>query len=190
MLAIWSLVPLPFLKQILLKPNIVISVYVNIKPIDGIASFFFFFVLNLWNPTCEQHVSSQELGSPVWLVAVIFSSAACMHACSVTSVLSHSLWPYGTVAPRLLCPWSSPGNNTWVGCHALLQGVFPTQRSNPCLLHLLHWQAGSLPEGVKKGAIYWALLRSWDSSSVFISYTQSYYLQCHVNYLTQGRVDL
>ena len=100
MLAIWSLVPLPFLKQILLKPNIVISVYVNIKPIDGIASFFFFLVLNLWNPTCEQHVSSQELGSPVWLVAVIFSSAACMRACSVTSVLSHSLWPYGTVAPQ------------------------------------------------------------------------------------------
>jgi len=33
----------------------------------------------------------------------------------------------------------------WVGGHALLQGVFPTQGSNPCLLHLLHWQAGSLP---------------------------------------------
>ena len=32
----------------------------------------------------------------------------------------------------------------WVGGHALLQGVFLTQGSNPCLLHLLHWQAGSL----------------------------------------------
>ena len=32
-----------------------------------------------------------------------------------------------------------------MGCHALLQGIFPTQGSNPCLLHLLHWQAGSLP---------------------------------------------
>ena len=32
-----------------------------------------------------------------------------------------------------------------VGCHALLQGIFPTQRSNQCLSHLLHWQAGSLP---------------------------------------------
>ena len=32
-----------------------------------------------------------------------------------------------------------------VGCHVLLQGIFPTQRSNPCLLCLLHWQAGSLP---------------------------------------------
>ena len=29
--------------------------------------------------------------------------------------------------------------------HALFQGIFPTQQSNLCLLHLLHWQAGSLP---------------------------------------------
>ena len=46
---------------------------------------------------------------------------------------------------RLLCPWDSPGKNTGVGCHFLLQGIFPTQVSNPCLLSLLHWQAGSLP---------------------------------------------
>ena len=32
-----------------------------------------------------------------------------------------------------------------VGCHLLLQGIFPIQGSNPCLLHLLHWQADSLP---------------------------------------------
>ena len=35
---------------------------------------------------------------------------------------------------RLLCPWDSPGKNTGVGCHFLLQGIFPTQGSNPCLL--------------------------------------------------------
>ena len=33
------------------------------------------------------------------------------------------------------------GKNTGVGCHFLLQGIFPTQGSN---LHLLHWQVGSL----------------------------------------------
>ena len=37
------------------------------------------------------------------------------------------------------------GKNTGVGCHFLLQGIFPTLGSNPCLLHLLHWQADSLP---------------------------------------------
>ena len=39
----------------------------------------------------------------------------------------------------------SPGKNTGVGCHALPQGIFQTQGSNPGLLHLLDWQAGSLP---------------------------------------------
>ena len=29
-----------------------------------------------------------------------------------------------------------------MGCHALLQGIFPTQGSNPSLLCLLHWQLG------------------------------------------------
>ena len=46
---------------------------------------------------------------------------------------------------RLLCPWDPPGKNTGVGCHALLHGIFLTQGLNPCLLHLLHWQVGSLP---------------------------------------------
>ena len=35
--------------------------------------------------------------------------------------------------------------NTGVGCHALLQGIFPTQGSNLGLSRLLSWQAGSLP---------------------------------------------
>jgi len=41
--------------------------------------------------------------------------------------------------------WDSPGKNTGVGCHVLLLGIFPTQGSNPHLLCLLHWQAGSWP---------------------------------------------
>ena len=46
---------------------------------------------------------------------------------------------------RLLCPWGSPGKNTGVGCHAFLQRIFLTQKSNLHLLCLLYWQAGSLP---------------------------------------------
>ena len=38
----------------------------------------------------------------------------------------------------------SPGKNTRMGCHALLQGIFPTQGSKP-VSRLVHWQAGSLP---------------------------------------------
>ena len=32
----------------------------------------------------------------------------------------------------------SPSENTRMGCHAFLQGIFLTQRLNPCLLRLLH----------------------------------------------------
>ena len=39
---------------------------------------------------------------------------------------------------RLLFPWDTLGKNTGVGCHALLQGIFLIQGSNPCLLQLLH----------------------------------------------------
>ena len=36
---------------------------------------------------------------------------------------------------RLLYPWDLPGKNTGVGCHFLLQGIFPTQGFILCLLH-------------------------------------------------------
>ena len=65
--------------------------------------------------------------------------------CYIASVISNSLRPHGLQPTRLLCPWDCPGKNTGVGCHALLQGIFQTQGSNPCVLHLLHWQEGSLP---------------------------------------------
>ena len=55
--------------------------------------------------------------------------------CAKSSIMSNSLIPYGLQPARPLCPWDSPGKNTGVGCHALLQGIFPTQGSNPGLLH-------------------------------------------------------
>ena len=45
---------------------------------------------------------------------------------------------------RLLC-WAFPGKNTGMGCHFLLQGIFPTQGLNSPLLCFLHWQADSWP---------------------------------------------
>ena len=49
---------------------------------------------------------------------------------------------------RILFPWNFPGKNTRVGCHFHLQGIFPTQGSNPYLLHC-RWfpalQVDSLP---------------------------------------------
>ena len=61
------------------------------------------------------------------------------------SIVSDSLLPHGLYPARLLCPWDSPGKNTRVGCHALLQGNYLALGLNLCLLCLLHWQVGSLP---------------------------------------------
>ena len=48
----------------------------------------------------------------------------------------------------------SPGKNTGVGCHALLQGIFPTQGSNPglphCHLILYHLKSGTSPTSKPK----------------------------------------
>ena len=58
--------------------------------------------------------------------------------CSFGSVMSDYLWPYGLQPIRLLCLWDYPRKNTRVGCHALPQGIFLTQGSNPHLPHC--WQ--------------------------------------------------
>ena len=44
--------------------------------------------------------------------------------------MSDSLWSHG-----LYTPWNSTGQNIGVGSHSLLQGIFPTQGSNPGLTH-------------------------------------------------------
>ena len=61
-------------------------------------------------------------------------------ACSVISVVSDSLRPYGLKPARFLSPWDSLDKNTEVGCHALLQGIYLTQGLNFCLLHFLHYR--------------------------------------------------
>ena len=56
----------------------------------------------------------------------------CMCVC-VCSVKSDSLQPYGLYSSRLFCPCDFRGKNTRTACHFLLQGIFPTQDSNPHL---------------------------------------------------------
>ena len=66
-----------------------------------------------------------------------------VQACVLSCFSRVSLQPYGLQAARLLCPRDSPGKNTGMGCHAIFQGILPTQGWNPSLLCLLHWQMGS-----------------------------------------------
>ena len=48
---------------------------------------------------------------------------------------SHSVVPDSLPPHGLYSPWNSPGQNTGVGSRFFLQGIFPTQGSNPGLLH-------------------------------------------------------
>ena len=49
-----------------------------------------------------------------------FMCWGCCH-CQVASVVPDSVQPHRRQPTRLLCPWDSPGKNTGVGCHFLLQ---------------------------------------------------------------------
>ena len=68
-----------------------------------------------------------------------------MHACSIASVTSSPLQPYGLQPARLLYSWDSPRKNTAVGCHAFLQGIFPDPMIKPASPALPVLQVGSLP---------------------------------------------
>ena len=65
----------------------------------------------------------------------------CMYVCLVTQ--SCQILCDSTDCSPPGCSWNSPGKNTAVGCHFLLQGIFPIQGSNSGLLHcrqiLYHW---------------------------------------------------
>ena len=62
----------------------------------------------------------------------VSDGSACIVSCSG---IPNCLQPFGLQPARLLCPWDSPGRNIGVGCHFLLQEIFPTRGLNPGLPH-------------------------------------------------------
>ena len=52
---------------------------------------------------------------------LICRRGCCCCCCWVTSVVSNSMRPQRRQPTRLPCPWDSPGKNTGMGCHCLLQ---------------------------------------------------------------------
>ena len=61
----------------------------------------------------------------------------CMHACSVTQSCPTLCNPTDCSPPGSSVHGILQARNTGVGCHALLQGIFPTQASNPRLQKFL-----------------------------------------------------
>ena len=80
------------------------------------------------------------------------------------SFMSDSLWPH-----KLYSPWNCPGQDTGVGNHSLLQGIFPTQGLNPDLPHCrqtLYWLSnqGSLWKWKKQiDLVRW----KWQSDQIY-----------------------
>ena len=75
---------------------------------------------------------------------VLLLSTRCRHAKSLQSCPT-LCGPVDLSSAGFSVRGNSPGKNTGVGCHALLQGIFLIQGLNPSLWCLLPWQAGSLP---------------------------------------------
>ena len=76
----------------------------------------------------------------------MFSLAKILMPCYVLAILACMLSGFSraqlfatlrTIAHQVR-PGDSPGKNTGMGCHPLLQWIFPTQRSNPSPLCFLH----------------------------------------------------
>ena len=78
---------------------------------------------------------SLPLCFPVYICYVCMFSMSYTHTVCVymlsPSVMSNSLQPHGLQPPRFFSPWDFLGKNTRVGCHFLLQRIFPAQGLNP-----------------------------------------------------------
>ena len=74
----------------------------------------------------------QTVGEKFMIWGSIFHSSGCN-----TQIVCVQLFvtPWTVAYPGSSVHRDSPGKNTGVGCHALLQGILPTQGSNPGLLH-------------------------------------------------------
>ena len=108
------------------------------------------------SPQCTRsdrlsHASSLGWWSVSPWIIYMFRCCCC---CLGTKLSPTLLKASGLYPARLLCPWDFPGNNTGVGCHFLLQHIFPTQGLNPGLLHcrqiLYHWGIWETHAGMLK----------------------------------------
>ena len=98
----------------------------------------------LWEEHGEKWVSHIISHLPVYKNKSLHTQicmCVCVCVCARVKcwVVSRSFQPSELKPTRLLCSWDFSGKNAGVGCHFLLQRIFPTQRSKPMspALHLL-----------------------------------------------------
>ena len=106
----------------------------------------------LWNLLHLSHTSSFLWFTCLLYICLCLVAQLCLTLCDP---MDYS--PPGSSVQGM----NFPGKNTGVGHHGLLQGIFPTQGSNPRILHPLHGQVGSLPLCHLGSPLYiWGLLKA------------------------------
>ena len=80
-------------------------------------------------------INFQKVYISILIGYLVYFSCACVNTTSLQSCLTLCDPMDYSLSYHVLRPWDSPGKNTGVSCHAFLQGIFPTQESNPGLLH-------------------------------------------------------
>ena len=91
----------------------------------------------------------QSLGTQEWPLHLF-----CRHKSSQSLPSCPTLWPHG-LYPARLCPWDSPGKNTGVGCHFLLQGISPTVEN----IKMHHGKVSFVHQDSISTASPWRLMR-------------------------------
>ena len=84
------------------------------------------------------------------------------------SGVSDSLQPFGSQPTRLFCPLGFSSRSVGVGCHFLLQGIFPTQGSNSHLLCLLYRRQILYPQSHRESSNQQSLYSSHCEKSQYL----------------------
>ena len=122
----------------------------------------------LQNKICNQP-SYRRLAKNIWNYQDYLQH---IHTCDMLCVVAQSCPtlcdPMDCSPPGSSVHGDSPGKNTGVGCHALLQRIFPTQGSNPGLLHcrqilhcLSHQGSPRILTGAGSLSVLWGIFPTW-----------------------------
>ena len=79
--------------------------------------------LDMSSPSPKMGIFSDSSAFPLYQTASRNQTCCCCCCCQVASVVSDSVWPHRRQPTRLPRPWDSPGKNTGVACHFLLQSL-------------------------------------------------------------------
>ena len=119
-------------------PDVMVLVFrmLSFKPTISLSSFTF--IKRLFSSSSLSAI--RVVSSAYWYFSqkswfqLVLPPAQCFSWCSAYKLNKHSHIQFFAIL-WFLCPWDSPGKNTGVSCHFLIQGIFPTQGSNPVIPH-------------------------------------------------------